>query len=203
MKILFFSHDGKPGDAIVNTAFVDGVLQLDPQAELHALASDVSAHFWTMDRRIRKVWMYKNPPLPEAIRTSLAIRRERFDYVVTWKERFRSEKTRLLLKLAAPRQGTLYEEGKIPGQIPPAINKCAASLRLIFGERADRIALRYRLDIELDAPSTFDAQLPRDRETILFNLFSAEPFKVIRAAEAAQVLAGLTRLATQATLSQS
>jgi ADP-heptose:LPS heptosyltransferase len=200
VKILFFSHDGKLGDAIVNTAFIDGVLQLDPQAELHALASDVSAHFWQMDQRIRKVWMYKNPPLPEAIRTSLAIRRERFDYVVTWKERFRSEKTRLLLKLARPQKGTLYEEGRIPGQVAPAIHKCAASLRLIYGEAADRIRLRYRLGIELDAPASFDEQLPPGRETILFNLFSAEPFKVIQPADAGRVLAGLARLAPEATL---
>ncbi len=200
MKILFFSHDGKLGDAIVNTAFVDGVLQLDPQAELHALASDASAHFWRMDRRIRKVWPYRNPSLPEALKTSWAIRRERFDYVVTWKERFRSEKTRLLLKLAAPVRGTLYEEGRIPGQTPHAIHKCEVSLRLIYGEAADHIHLRYRLGLDLDPPSSFDAELPPDRETILFNLFSAEPFKVIRPEDAARVLAGLARIAPQATL---
>ena len=53
VKILFFSHDGKLGDAVVNTAFIDGVLQLDPGAELQALVSGSTAGFWAMDRRVR------------------------------------------------------------------------------------------------------------------------------------------------------
>lgn len=201
MKILFFSHDGKLGDAIVNTAFVDGVLQLEPDAELHALASDVSANFWQMDRRIRKVWLYRNPSLIQAFKTSLSIRRERFDYVVTWKERFRSEKTRLLLKLAAPVHGTLYEEGRQPdGHVPHAIRKCEESLRLIYGSRATRLKLRYRLGIEPDWSPEVTSQWPATGEVILFNMFSAVPRKTLPTDEAAAVLRGLAKVAPQATI---
>ncbi|HZR37964.1 MAG TPA: glycosyltransferase family 9 protein [Nevskia sp.] len=200
MKILFFSHDGKLGDAVVNTAFVDGVKQLDPGAELHALVSDVTENFWQMDRRVARVWRYKNPPLGEALRTSLALRRERFDYVVTWKERFSSEKTRLMLWLAAPTRGTLYEEGRLPGRTAHAIRKSSESLRLIYGARVDGIKVRYRLGLDLDPPSSFDAELPPQRPAILFNMFSAEPPKTIDVEHGARVLAGLAALAPQASL---
>jgi len=200
MKILFFSHDGKLGDAVVNTAFVDGVLQLDPRAELHALVSDVTESFWQMDRRVAKIWRYKNPPLGEALRTSLALRRERFDWVVTWKERFSSEKTRLMLWLAAPRRGTLYEEGRLPGQTAHAIRKSVESLRLIYGERVDGIRVRYRLGLELEPAASFDAELPPGRPLILFNMFSAEPPKTIDVEHGARLLAGLAALAPQAAL---
>jgi ADP-heptose:LPS heptosyltransferase len=200
VKILFFSHDGKLGDAVVNSAFVDGVLQLDPGAELHALVSDVTEGFWQMDRRIARVWRYKNPPLGEALRTSLALRRERFDYVVTWKEHFRSEKTRLMLWLAAPTRAILYEEGRLPGQTAHAIRKSVESLRLIYGDRVDGIRVRYRLGMDLDPPASFDAELPPERPAILFNMFSAEAAKTIDVEHGAQVLAGLAALAPQATL---
>lgn len=200
MKILFFSHDGKLGDAVVNTAFVDGVKQLDPDAELHALVSDVTEGFWQMDRRVARVWRYKNPPLGEALRTSLALRRERFDYVVTWKERFSSEKTKLMLWLAAPARGILYEEGRVPGQTVHAVRKSVESLRLIYGARVDGIKVRYRLGLDLDPPSSFDAELPPGRPVVLFNMFSAEPPKTIDVEHGARVLAGLAALAPRAKL---
>ena len=46
MKVLFFSHDGKLGDAIVNTAFVAGVRALAPHAQIDVLASSASMDFW-------------------------------------------------------------------------------------------------------------------------------------------------------------
>lgn len=203
VKILVFSHDGKLGDAVVNTAFVDGALQLDPAVEIQVLVSGTTAGFWALDRRISKTWMFENPPLGEALRTSLALRRERFDYIVTWKERFRSEKTRLMLWLAAPARGILYEEGRVPGTVSHAVRKCQESLRLIFGERAAAITPRYRLGLDLDRPDAFAGQLPARGEVILFNMFSAERPKTINADDGARVLAGLAALAPQATLCTS
>lgn len=200
VKILFFSHDGKLGDAVVNTAFVDGARQLDPGVELQVLASGSTEGFWAMDRRISKVWRYENPPLGEALKTSLALRRERFDYIVTWKERFRSEKTRLMLFLSAPRRAILYEEGRLPGTDVHAVRKCQESLRLIYGERARALHTRYSFDMELDDPASFAQQLPPGNEVILFNMFSAVPAKVIGVAEGAALIAGLAALAPQAIL---
>jgi ADP-heptose:LPS heptosyltransferase len=199
VKILIFSHDGKLGDAVVNTAFVDGALQLEPATELQVLVSGTTAGFWALDRRIRKTWMFENPPLGEALRTSMALRRERFDYIVTWKERFRSEKTRLMLWLAAPSHGVLYEEGKVPGTVSHAVRKCQESLRLIFGDRARAIAPRYRLGLDPALQTIFD-ELPTTGEVILFNMFSAERPKTIRAEDGARVLTGLAHLAPLATL---
>ena len=200
VKILFFSHDGKLGDAVVNTAFVDGALQLDPAAELQVLGSGSTAGFWAMDRRISRVWRFENPPLGECLKTAFAIRRERFDYIVTWKERFSSEKTRLMLFVAAPSRGILYEEGRLPGSQVHAVRKCQESLRLIFGEAARALHTRYRLDLELDDAASFAQQLPPGREAILFNMFSAEAAKTIGVEEGAAVIAGLARLAPEATL---
>jgi ADP-heptose:LPS heptosyltransferase len=204
VKILFFSHDGKLGDAVVNTAFVDGARQLDPTVELQALVSGTTAGFWALDRRVSKTWMYENPPLGEALRTSMALRRERFDYIVTWKERFRSEKTKLMLWLAKPTRGILYEEGRVPGTVSHAVRKCQESLRLIFGERATAITPRYRLGLDLGhQPDAFAGQLPARGEVILFNMFSAEKPKTINTDDGARVLAGLAALAPQATLCTS
>jgi ADP-heptose:LPS heptosyltransferase len=203
VKILFFSHDGKLGDAVVNTAFVDGARQLDPTVELQALVSGTTAGFWALDRRIAKTWMYENPPLGEALRTSMALRRERFDYIVTWKERFRSEKTKLMLWLAKPTRGILYEEGRVPGMVVHAVRKSQESLRLIYGERAAALRPRYRLGLDLNHPEAFAGQLPAQGEVILFNMFSAEKPKTINAEDGARVLAGLAALAPQATLCSS
>ena len=203
MKILLFAHDGKLGDSVVNTAFVDGALQLDPAAELHVLGSDTAADFWAMDRRIRKIWIFRNPPLRECLRTSWAIRREHYDFVVTWKERFRSEKTRLMLLLSSPRQAILYEEGKSPDRVNHALRKCELSLRHIYGERAAALDLRPRLDMDLDPPASFAGQLAPGSEVILLNLFAADPARSIRVADAAAILDGLARLAPAALLALS
>ena len=200
MKILFFSHDGKLGDAVVNTAFVDGVLRLDPGAELDVLASGSSSGFWAADRRIRRIRKFENPPLGECLRTSWAIRRERYDYIVTWKERFRSEKTRLQLLLSAPAHPVIYEEGKVPGQVSHAIRKCELSLRHIYGARAEALTLRPRLDMDLDPPESF-AELSAGREVILFNRFAADQSRrTVKPADALAILAGLAAMAPQALL---
>jgi ADP-heptose:LPS heptosyltransferase len=200
VKILFFSHDGKLGDAVVNTAFLNGLAQLDPTAEVHVLASTPTADFWAMNRRVKKVWAFENPPLIQCLKTSFALRRERFDFIVTWKERFKSEKTRLMLFIASPKRGILYEEGKIAGATAHAVRKCRESLRLIYGERAERIEARYQLELKPDDGNVL-AQLPSAAgEVILFNMFSAEAPKTIGIAEAADVLSGLARLAPEATL---
>lgn len=142
LKILMFSHDGKLGDAVVNTAFLRGARLLDPGVEIHVLASGNSGNFWHDDPRIARVWNFENPPVLECLRTSWAIRRERFDYLVTFKARFRSEKTRILLKLAAPKAGLLMDEGRLPGRVTHAVRKSQVALEAIYGERMQGQELR-------------------------------------------------------------
>ena len=176
LKILIFSHDGKLGDAVVNTAFLRGARLLDPGVEIHVLASGNSGNLWQADSRIARVWNFENPPLLECLRTSWAIRRERFDYLVTFKERFRSEKTRILLKLAAPRRSVLMEEGKLPGQVTHAVRKSQVSLQAIYGERAHTLIPRYELHRTPGTalPADLAGLLP-DQELIVVNLFGSEP----------------------------
>ena len=176
MKILIFSHDGKLGDAVVNTAFLRGARVLDPGVEIHVLASGNSGNFWQDDPRIARIWKFENPPLRECLRTSWAIRRERFDYLVTFKASFRSEKTRILLKLAAPRGALLMDEGKLPGQVAHAVRKSQVSLQAIYGDRAQKVAPRYELHRTPSAisPAALASLLP-EQELILVNLFGSEP----------------------------
>ncbi len=176
MKILIFSHDGKLGDAVVNTAFLRGARELDPGVEIHVLASGNSGNFWQNDPRIARIWNFENPPLLECLCTSWAIRRERFDYVVTFKASFRSEKTRILLKLAAPRGAVLMDEGKLPGQVTHAVRKSQVALQAIYGERAQTLAPRYELHRSQPAtlPTAVASLLP-DHELIVVNLFGSEP----------------------------
>ena len=195
LKILIFSHDGKLGDAVVNTAFLRGARLLDPAVEIHVLASGNSGNFWQGDPRIAKVWNFENPALLECLRTSLIIRRERFDYVVTFKERFRSEKTRILLLLAAPRGGVLMEEGKLPGQVTHAVRKSQVSLQAIYGERAKTLEPRYELHrAHATLPPAAVAGLPSDQELIVVNLFGSEPNNA-RTVSTSAAVAVLQRLA--------
>lgn len=174
MKILFFSHDGKLGDAVVNSAFLRGARLLDPAVELHVLASGNSGNFWQGDPRIARVWNFENPPLLECLRTSLAIRRQRFDYLVTFKARFRSEKTRILLKLAAPQGAVLMEEGRSIGKVSHAVCKSQLSLQAIYGDRALGLEPRYELH-RTPAPLPGTLAGLQQRELIVVNLFGSEP----------------------------
>lgn len=195
MKILFFSHDGKLGDAVVNTAFLRGARALDSGVEIHVLASGNSGNFWKDDPRIARIWNFENPPLLECLRTSWAIRRERFDYLVTFKASFRSEKTRILLKLAAPRGALLMDEGKLPGQVTHAVRKSQVALQAIYGQRALALVPRYELHRTPAAPLPAAlANLLPDQELIVVNLFGSEPNHA-RTVSTAAAVALLQRLA--------
>ncbi|HEV7815841.1 MAG TPA: hypothetical protein VGP06_12165, partial [Janthinobacterium sp.] len=102
-KVLFFSHDAKLGDAVVNTSFVAGLRKYSPQCEIHATVAGATAGFWATDQRIQTLWPLQNPGWSDIIATGLALRRERFEHMVTWRK-MRSEKNRLLLLLARPKK---------------------------------------------------------------------------------------------------
>lgn len=99
MKYLFFSNDGKLGDAIVHTIFVEGVLQNDKNAELHCTVGGFNKYFWNKDNRIKKTWIIDKPSLFEVIIIGLKLRKLKFDYIIIWNN-IKSEKIRLLIWLA-------------------------------------------------------------------------------------------------------
>lgn len=199
MKILFFSHDGKLGDAVVNTAFVAGVRALVPDAQIDVLASSASMDFWRKHRDIRRVWKFQNPGLGECLKTSWAIRQEHFDYLVTFKKRFRSEKTRLLLALAKPTKGFIAEEGRQNGQVQHAVHKSRDSLNAIFGAAAAGLPLNYQLGFDVAAASDLNATDGKT-DVVLVNLFAAEPNRTVVTEVAAELLKELTAALPQSEL---
>jgi ADP-heptose:LPS heptosyltransferase len=191
MKILFFSHDGKLGDAVVNTAFVAGVRTLAPAAEIHVLASSASADFWHMHRDIQQVWKFENPSVWQSLRTIWAIRQQRFDYLVTFKKHFKSEKTRLLLALARPSGGVVTTEGRVPGQVVHAIRKSQASLEAMFGDAGRYFPLRYQLGFDPGVAAMLESQVSADAIVVLVNLFAADTTRTVQSEVAATLLQSL------------
>lgn len=168
LKILFFSHDGKLGDAVVNTAFVSALKRWNPHCEIHVIAAGSTLAFWAADARIAKVWPLARRSWGNIIRLGLALRRERFGHIVTWL-RPRSEKNRVLLWLAAPGKVIDLRDFNA-GPVRPRIEACGAALAQI-GVPAMPLAYDVPLSLSgLDA----GAATPTGSPFILVNLFAAD-----------------------------
>lgn len=194
-KVLFFSHDGKLGDAIVNTAFVAGLARHDPSCEIHATVAGVTAAFWAQDTRLARLWMLGRG-WGDAIRTGLALRRERFDCIVTW-QRMRSEKNRVLLWLARPARVIDLHEFNRAGVVHK-IEACNEALRQA-GVIVEQVELAYDVRI---APRSeqVDAQFPPGQEVIAINLSAADSERNVSRDDAVALLRGLQVAAPAAAL---
>ena len=168
VKILFFSHDGKLGDAVVNTAFVAALKRWDPHCEIHVTAAGATLAFWTADQRIAKVWPLAKRSWGNIIRLGLALRRERLGHIVTWL-RPRSEKNRVLLALAAPRQ-VVDLRAFNAGPARPRIDACSAALTQIG---VPPTSLAYDVHLSFLGLGS-DAGNLEDSPYILVNLFAAD-----------------------------
>lgn len=192
-KVLFFSHDAKLGDAIVNTAFVAGLRRYAPDCAIDATVAGSTGPFWGADARIARRWTLQRPGWIDIVRTGLALRRERYDFIVTWK-RVRSERNRLLLWLARPRALVdLHDFAR--GPVRHQIEACRAALEQVLGRRD--VELAYALP-PYPACARLDALLPAGQEVIVVNLFAADAERSIAPAEAGAILRGLRRLAPDA-----
>ena len=167
-KILFFSHDGKLGDAVVNTAFVSALKRWDPSCEIHVTAAGATLAFWAADERITKVWPLPRRTWGSVIRLGLALRRERLCHIVTWL-RPRSEKNRVLLWLAAAMQVIDLREFNA-GPVRPKIEACGAALAQIG---VPAMPLSYDVHLPLSSLDHDAADL-EDCPRILVNLFAAD-----------------------------
>jgi ADP-heptose:LPS heptosyltransferase len=194
-KVLFFSHDAKLGDAVVNTAFVAGLRKYSPHCEIHATVAGATAGFWATDQRIQTLWPLQNPGWRDIIATGLALRRERFDHMVTWRK-MRSEKNRLLLLLARPRQVIDLRDFN-NGEVRHQIESCREALVQIH--RRNDIDLAYDLGMSARGDQ-LDLMLPAGQELIVVNLFAADTERTIPTAEGAEILRGLAELAPEAAL---
>ncbi|MFD2366655.1 glycosyltransferase family 9 protein [Pseudoduganella sp. GCM10020061] len=194
-KVLFFSHDGKLGDAIVNTAFVAGLARHNPGCEIHATVAGITAAFWEHDSRVARLWKLGRG-WGEAIRTGLALRRERYDVIVTW-QRMRSEKNRALLWLARPGRVIDLHEFNRAGVVHK-IEACGEALGQA-GVIVEQSELAY--DVRIAARSEqVDAQFPPGQELIVINLFAADAERNVARADAVALLRGLQAAAPEAVL---
>ena len=218
-KVLFFSHDAKLGDAVVNTAFVAGLHRSAPDCEIHATVAGVTAGFWRRDGRVNTLWPLQKPGFVDIIRLGLALRRERYDYIVTW-HKMRSEKNRLLLWLARP--GAVIDLREYNrGAVRHKIDSCREALHQMHqhaqaGQRSGTAAtsamsratgcadigcrdLAYDIG-QVQRCAQFDSLLPAGRDAIVLNLFAGDAERNIGAVDACAILRGLRAQHAQALL---
>lgn len=191
--MLFFSQDGKLGDAVVNTAFVAALRRCAPDSEIHATVAGATAVFWGADTRLTRLWPIQSPGWLSTIRTALAMRRERYDYIITW-QRVRKEKNKLLLWLANPGKVIdLHDFNN--GPLQHRIFACNAALAQM-GLPADG-ELAYDIGMAASCAG-IDALLPPGAEVILLNLFAADAERSLSEASARELLNGLRQQSPRA-----
>jgi ADP-heptose:LPS heptosyltransferase len=186
LKVLFFSHDSKLGDAIVNTAFVAGLKRREPGCELHATVAGVTEAFWAQDTRVARRWIYAQRTWFNTVRLALAMRRERYDYIVTW-ARPRSEKNKVLLWLARPGKVLDLREFN-QGAVRHRIHACGEALAQM-GQQCDG-TLAYDLRIEARC-AQLDRSYPEGRTVIVVNLFASDAERNVPAQDAVALVRGL------------
>jgi len=193
LKVLFFSQDGKLGDAIVNTAFVAALRRGAPDCQIHATVAGATAVFWGQDPRVNRLWTVQRPGWGDTLRLALALRRERYDYIVTWQP-LRKEKNRVLLWLAkAGKVIDLRDFNR--GPLQHKVAACGAALDQMGVPHDARLAY----DIAMPACcAEIDALLPPGREVVLVNLFAADTERNIPPAQAQELLTGLAQQYPQA-----
>jgi ADP-heptose:LPS heptosyltransferase len=195
LKVLFFSHDSKLGDAIVNTAFVAGLRRADPGCEIHATVAGATDGFWSQDERIGKRWRAHKAGWRELLRVAFGLRGERYDYIVTW-QRMRSEKNRLLLWIARP--GAVIDLHEFnQREAVHRIEACGEALAQMQRRGDAELAYDIRAAARCELVERMFAQ---DREVIVVNLFAADAERNISRAPAAALLRGLRALAPAAAL---
>jgi ADP-heptose:LPS heptosyltransferase len=193
--VLFFSHDGKLGDAVVNTAFVAALRRSRPDCEIHATVAGATAPFWGADVRVARRWTIQRPGWWDTIRLALAMRRQRYDYIVTW-QRMRKEKNRLLLWLAKPGKVIDLQDFNA-GPLQHKVAACAAALAQMGV--AHSAPLAYDIGLAACCPE-LDAALPPGLEVVVINLFAADAERNVGAPQAEELLRGLHAQMPQAKL---
>lgn len=105
VNILFFSNDGKLGDAVLHTALVKGIKESDPKAKIYCMTAGSTTDFWQRDPRIENSWDFWKPSFWQAIKLGLIVRKKKLDYIISWNT-IKNEKLKIFCWLANPKFGT-------------------------------------------------------------------------------------------------
>ncbi len=154
-KYLFFSQDGKLGDAIAHSAFVAEINRRDPYAIIDVTAAGFTIDFWGHDPRVRRVIDLNKPNWLEVLKLGLSLRSEHYDYVVAWNHH-KSEKIKMFVKLMSP--SCYIEATEVAGR--HILERERRALQKIFNDVAN---VKYSLPLipQSDQPNG-----------LLINLFS-------------------------------
>lgn len=104
MNILFFSSDGKLGDAVLHTALVKGIKDSYPEANIYCTTAGSTTEFWNRDPRIKESWPFWKLSFWQTIKLGLTLRKKKLDYIISWNP-IKREKIKLLCWLAKPKHG--------------------------------------------------------------------------------------------------
>ncbi|QIQ21208.1 glycosyltransferase family 9 protein [Zophobihabitans entericus] len=104
MNILFFSNDGKLGDAVLHTSLVKGIKDSYPDANIYCTTAGSTTEFWQRDPRITESWYLWKLSFWQIIKLGLAIRKKKIDYIISWNP-IKAEKLKLLCWLINPKHG--------------------------------------------------------------------------------------------------
>lgn len=175
MKFLFFSHDGKLGDAIIHTSLVNGIKLLAPKGtKIDCTARGSTLEFWGNDSRINQVFDLTKPSWLKIIKLGLTLRKNCYDHLICWNKQ-KSEKLKLLIWIANPKNIVL-----------PKLDQ---NQHIVGREQrivSDLFAIDYQEDYSISPEP-----ICSDENYILLNLFAAGLEKTIDHATAIKLISGL------------
>ena len=143
MKILLLALDGKLGDAIINSAFASIASTIDEKLDLHILASDSAFKYWSRTKIPSKIWEINTKSLTNTLFIAIQLNLQKFDYVITFRNGFKSEKTRILLKLINPKNPTIYSENDSQENPKHVVHKSIIAIKYIYKKDTEESIATY------------------------------------------------------------
>lgn len=179
MNILFFSHDGKLGDAVLHTYFVNQIYK-NLNNKIYCITANGTKEFWSRDGRLNNIWNIDKPSFVDIIKLAFQIRKLKIDYIIMWNKP-KSEKIKLLNWLINPSKGIHFFATNLNEH---AINRGVNALNLLTIPN-DTAAITYSIQINNWNYYEFDHQ------AIYLNLFSTAVSRSININDSMQIINGL------------
>lgn len=183
MKVLFYSHDGKLGDAVLHTSFVEQIKRSDSNNKIYCIAANGSEDFWTKDERVEKVWNWDKLNWISIFKLGIQIRKLQIDYIVMWNNPS-SEKVKILNFLIKPVKNLFYF--KASRQEHANVKEIKALEALGINDEKQL----HSYSISLSQWPTYDFE----HDAIYFNLFASYSTRNIKNSDAIDIINALSVL---------